>query len=77
MCWQHLRPRLREGDFVHTRVRRVRNEIREVGTDYVVVRSERTGRNRRIEAMDIDGDRVWNGAIKAALRDLASCGDWI
>jgi hypothetical protein len=77
MSWQRIRTELLRKraawEPLETPILHVQNWIDEVGDDYVVVRSERTGRQRRIKANEIQGSSTPSGGIKAALRTLGEC----
>ena len=80
LLWHKLRRELvkgkRAGIPVETIVQHVKNWIEEVGDDYVVVRSERTGKPRKItQAQIADKDlenhkKGFRSSIVRALRDL-------
>ena len=77
--WSRLRPELlrrqRRGESVETIVQRVPNAILEVGEDYVIVKSSRGQKPRKILAQEINnGDVEWyigRRRIILALRGLA------
>ncbi len=77
MSWQQIRAELfrrkAAGEPVATPIRCVKNWIDEVGNDYVVVRSERTGRQRKIKATEIEALSTPNRRIKVALKALGDC----
>ena len=74
MSWQQIRKELLRKraawEPLETPILHVQNWIEEVGDDYVVVRSERTGRQRRIKASEIQASSTPSQGIKAALRAL-------
>lgn len=77
MSWQQIRMELLRrkaaGKPVATPIRGIKNWIDEVGNDYVVVRSERTGRQRKIKASEIEALSTPHRRIKVALKALGDC----
>ena len=77
MSWQQIRTELLRKraawEPLETPILRVQNWIDAVGDDYVVVRSERTGRQRKIKASEIQASSTLSHGIKAALRTLGDC----
>jgi len=77
MSWQErkreLQRRYKNHEPVETLVVGVLNWIDEVGDDYVVMRSERTGNQRKITSRQIETCSTSNRRIKLALRALGDC----
>jgi len=77
MSWQErkreLQRRHKNHEPVETLVVGVLNWIDEVGDDYVVVRSERTGNQRKITSRQIETCSTSNRRIKLALKQLGDC----
>ena len=77
--WSRLRPELlrrqRSGEPVKTPIQHIPNAILEVGEDYVIVKSSRGRKPRKILAQEINnGDIEWypgGRRIILALRELA------
>jgi hypothetical protein len=74
MSWQNIRAELLRrqvaGESVNAPTMGTRNWIDEVGDDYVILHSERTGRKRTIKAIDIERLSTPNRRIKLALKTL-------
>lgn len=77
MSWEQIRTELLRKraawEPLETPILRIRNWIDEVGDDYVVVRSELTGRQRKIKAIEIEALSTANRRIKLALKALGDC----
>jgi hypothetical protein len=77
MSWQQIRTELLRKraawEPLETPILHVQNWIDEVGDDYVIVRSERTGRQRRIKASEIQESSTTSEGIKVALKALGDC----
>lgn len=77
MSWHEIREELlrkhKNHEPVQTLVLGIRNWIDEVGNDYVVVHSERTGNQRRISSHQIEACSTSNRRIKLALKQLGDC----
>ena len=77
MSWHNIRKELvsRQKNHrpVETHILGVLNWIDEVGNDYVVMRSERTGNQRKITNHQIEACSTSNRRIKLALKQLGDC----
>ncbi len=77
MSWQQIRKELikrkKNNEPVETPILGVLNWIDEIGNDYVVVHSQRTGNPRKITSHEIEVSSTSNRRIKIALKQLGDC----